>query len=228
MTNQKTAILIFANSAQQEGISKPFRSSELLFNELNRQIIAKVQKTGLPYFLFSENEQVGNTFAERYTHAIQAVYDKGFENVITIGNDTPHLETSQLLKTAKHLETQKIILGPSNDGGYYLMGLHKSQFNLQTFLKLPWQTSRLTQSIARLVSAQKIEVVFLKMLQDIDTVSDVQSVLDSFRKLTETVLQILRRIISKSSQRFSRYLFTTSSFQNQPPFNKGSPLLLPI
>ncbi|WP_432411822.1 TIGR04282 family arsenosugar biosynthesis glycosyltransferase [Rasiella sp. SM2506] len=226
--NKTTAILIFANSAQQEGISKPFRSSQLLFDELNRLTIAKVQKTGLPYFLFSEKEQVGNTFGERYSNAIQSVYTKGYENVITIGNDTPHLQTSQLLKTAKHLETQKIVLGPSKDGGYYLMGLHKSQFNLQTFLKLPWQTSRLTQSIARLVAAKKTHVVFLKILQDIDTVSDVQSILNSFRSLTKTIRQLLRTIISGSSQLFSIYLFLTASFQNQSPFNKGSPVILPI
>ncbi len=200
----------------------------MLFDELNRQTIAKVQKTGLPYFLFSENEQVGTTFGERYTNAIQSVYDKGFENVITIGNDTPHLQTAQLLKTVKYLETQKIVLGPSKDGGYYLMGLHKSQFNVNTFLKLPWQTTRLTQSIARLVSAKKIQVIFLKVLQDIDNVSDVSLLLDSFEKLSKTILQILRAIISKGAQVFSNYLFTTTSFQKRSPFNKGSPLLLPI
>ncbi|CAM4173680.1 TIGR04282 family arsenosugar biosynthesis glycosyltransferase [Gillisia limnaea] len=226
--NNSTAILIFANSGQQEGISKPFQSSQLLFDELNRKTIAKVEKTGLPYFLFSENEQVGNSFGERYTNAIQAIYDRGYENVITIGNDTPQLQAGQLLKTARLLETKKIVLGPSKDGGYYLMGLHKSQFNVQTFLKLPWKTSRLTQRIARLFSAKNIQAVFLKVLQDIDTVSDVRSLLNSFRKLTKTLLSILRTVVSESSQIFSEYLFFSSSFQKRSPFNKGSPLLLPI
>ncbi len=198
----------------------------MLFNELNRQTIAKVQKTGLPYFLFSENEQTGNTFGERYTNAIQSLYNKGFENVITIGNDTPHLQTSQLLKTAALLTTQKIVLGPSKDGGYYLMGLHKSQFSKQTFLKLPWQTSQLTQSIARLVATQKIEVFFLKVLQDIDTVSDIKPIVDSFKKLTKSVLQILRAIILKGSQLFSVYIITTTSVLKRSPFNKGSPASL--
>ena len=152
------------------------------------------------------------------------MYEQGFENVITVGNDTPHLKSCQLSKTAKLLETEKIVLGPSTDGGYYLMGLHKSQFNKNIFLKLPWQTSRLTQSIARLVAVQRNNIIFLETLQDIDTVVDVRDLLNGFRKITTSLRKILRTIVSNGVHFFSVYNFNTSSFQKKSPFNKGSPL----
>jgi len=226
MNHQKTAILIFANSALEEGNSKPFRRSVPLFEELNRQTLQKVKKSGLPYFLFSEKEQNGNTFGERYTNAIQFVYDQGYENVITIGNDTPHLQTNQLWETVEKLKENPIVLGPSADGGYYLMGLHKSQFNKELFLNIPWQTSRVTQTISRLLSARNIKVVFLKVLTDIDSVSDIKTVLNSFKQLSATLKNIISSIISSEKKLILNNVLATSSFLKTTYFNKGSPVLL--
>ena len=47
--NNKTVILIFANSAQFEAVQKPFQSSDILFDALNVQTITIVKKTGQPY-----------------------------------------------------------------------------------------------------------------------------------------------------------------------------------
>lgn len=154
------------------------------------------------------------------------MYDQGFENIITIGNDTPHLQTAQLVKTAHELEKNPIVLGPSRDGGYYLMGLHKSQFNAETFLKLPWQTSQLTQSISRLLAAKKIKVLFLQVLQDIDTVSDIKVFIDSFRKLSKTIITLLLSVVASERKVIQNTSSFISSFQKKNYFNKGSPALL--
>ena len=91
MSTDKTAILIFANSAQKEAALKPFQSSKALYHLLNTKTIATAKKAGLPFFHYSESEQVGYSFGERFTSAITSVFNKGFENIIVIGNDTPHL-----------------------------------------------------------------------------------------------------------------------------------------
>jgi len=224
MTNQKTAILIFANSAERDGVLKPFRKSVSLFAELNHQTVEKVKRSGLPYFHFSEKEQTGATFGERYTNAIQFVYDQGFDNIITIGNDTPHLQTSQILETANKLKANPIVLGPSLDGGFYLLGLNKAHFNANTFLKLPWQTSSLTKSIERLLSVKKIEVLFLDILSDIDSVSDIKKVIESFRSLGLKLLKILLHIISSEINLFRSIYLYYSSLLKETLFNKGSPV----
>lgn len=222
----KTAILIFANSAQQEAANKPFRKSSALFDVLNKQTLQKVKGSKLPYILISEEEQIGETFGERYTNAIQFVYNQGFENVITVGNDTPQLQTSQLIETAKKLEENPIILGPSKDGGYYMMGLSKSQFNLETFLNLPWQTSQLTKRISRLLSARKIKIVFLKILADIDDISDAKSIFNDFRNISATLKRILISLFSSEKIIISYSPFFFQNLSEENYFNKGSPELL--
>jgi len=109
--NKKIAILIFANSAEYEAKQKPFQSSEVLFDVLNAQILKVVKNTGLPYFLSSEKNQIGATFGERFTNAIESIYNRGFEAVVTIGNDTPHLQTKHILTAVHQLKQNDIVLG---------------------------------------------------------------------------------------------------------------------
>ena len=59
-TNQKTAILIFANSSASEARIKPFLNAEAVFRTLNSEIISKVKKTNLPYFIVDEHTKIIN------------------------------------------------------------------------------------------------------------------------------------------------------------------------
>lgn len=226
--NNKTAILIFANSAEFEATQKSFQSSEALFNALNTHTLDIVEKTGLPYFLSSEINQIGSSFGERFTNAIQSVFDKGYENVVTIGNDTPHLKTNHILKAVNQLQQNDIILGPSKDGGFYLMGLKKSHFNVETFLKLPWQTSALSRNISRLTSSQNINLSYLEVLSDIDTISDVKTIIDSFRRISKYITQLLQQYISAEKKIRNTLFSSIETFTQTLLFNKGSPVLLRI
>lgn len=224
MTNSKTAILIFANSGQQEAFAKPFKSSQLLFDELNRHTLKKVKSTGLPYFHISENEQIGNSFAERFTNAIQSIYDKGYDSVISIGNDTPHLKSAQISQAAKQLNSHDIVLGPSLDGGFYLMGLKKSHFKAEIFLKLPWQTAGLSQSIYRLIASNRTKLFKLETLTDIDSLSDIKLLVDSFKSISTKIRGLLLQIISIKTLIYFEINGIHASFQNEIFYNKGSPI----
>lgn len=225
MTHSKTAILIFAQSAQQEQVAKPFSESGTLFGQLNKQTLSKVKKTKLPFFHFSEKEQVGNTFGERYVNAIQAVFNKGFKNIITIGNDTPHLQTRHIVETNKKLQNNPVVLGPSKDGGYYLMGLQKTHFDASLFLKFPWQTRALNQSFATAFENKNTKVTWLEVLTDIDSVSDIRHILDSFKVLSISLKKLLYKLVQseKVLTQFTSIFFQRLS--TQTPFNKGSPFL---
>lgn len=220
----KTAILIFANSAEFEAIQKPFPNATVLFETLNEHTLKVVKGTGIPYFLSSEQNQIGNSFGERFTNAIKSVYTKGFETVITIGNDTPHLRAKHILQAESQLRNNDIVLGPSKDGGFYLMGLKKSYFNSATFLKLPWQTSALHRSISKLVSSKDIKLSYLELLSDIDSVSDINTIHNSFKVLSEAIKIQLDAYISEEKPIFSQLDFSVETIFQQLHFNKGSPL----
>ena len=136
--NNKTAILIFANSAEKQLISKSIASSDF-FNLLDSDTVKTVKKAGLPYFHFSEKEQIGHSFGERFTNAIETILNKGFQNVITLGNDIPNLTANLIVKAKNKLENSDYVLGPSTDGGFYLMGFKKAHFNKTDIQNLPWQ-----------------------------------------------------------------------------------------
>lgn len=221
MKNQ-TAILIFANTAEKDAERKSFLSKNV-FSELNRQTLIKVEKSGIPYFHISENQQKGNNFGERFTNAIESIFEKGFQQIITIGNDTPHLKTNHLIETTKKLKKNNLVLGPSKDGGFYLMGIKKEHFNKQTFLKLPWQTSRLQRCISSISNTKNLEIKLLEYLNDIDKKEDVITIISSFKSISSTILSLLKRCFFNFKTFLKKINFHIKETFYQPNFNKGSP-----
>ena len=223
---KNTAILVFANSARTELAHKPIPKGEGLFEALTQETLRKVQKTGLPYFHFTEREQEGKSFGERFTNAIQEVFRNGFDNIITIGNDTPHLKTAHLLKAHHALQEGKTVLGPSLDGGFYLMGIHKSNFDQETFKRLPWQRFSLFNRISTLLDLTDSVLHQLPTLSDIDTFKDVKR-LASFRKsISSSVLSVLTLLLQLKKKHQTVIISILYIIFLQRPFNKGSPLLL--
>ncbi len=221
-----TAILVFANSSQEEARQKAIPQSRKLFDSLTEQTLKTVEKSKLPYFHFSENQQLGDTFGERFTNAIEAVFQKGYEHVITIGNDAPQLKVSHIWEAEKQLHSKKFVLGPSTDGGFYLMGLHRSEFELIEFKKLAWQTSSLYKQLFDQISKTNTRVFRLEYLSDIDTAEDIKSILTYTYRLSEKIRYILLQTLNsprlQHKENSTRYTF---SYYNSH-HNKGSPVVL--
>ncbi|MFK7832029.1 MAG: DUF2064 domain-containing protein [Winogradskyella sp.] len=224
MKQGKIAILVFANNAEKELLSKSIQSVAV-FDLLNSETLKTVEKTGLPYYHYSENEQVGTTFGQRFSNAIEAIYKKGYDTVISVGNDTPHLKAAHILKAANQLQSSDFVLGSSTDGGFYLMGLKKAHFNKPHFEALPWQTSKLQYVFRQTLKANNHKTDYLEALSDIDNDSDIELVLNHFKPLSFQLKKIILHIrnienrISTSVQTFSNRIH----FKLQQ--NKGSPSL---
>lgn len=221
--NHGTAVLIFANSSLAELENKPMGKRSELFDALTRHTLSTVTKTGLPFFLITEKQQLGNSFGERFVHAMEGLFNRGYDSIITIGNDTPSLLPSQILAAHKHLVAGKSALGPSKDGGFYLMGLHRSNFRTQAFLDLPWCTNRLALQLMSLLRSVGCPVLCLRTLLDLDTLEDLKSYIcttTATKNLVDIILQIL---FVQREETISRKTIISQydSFSN---YNKGSPL----
>jgi hypothetical protein len=84
--------------------------------------------------------QRGETLGERLVNAAAELLNKEFDSVCLINSDSPTLP-SKILKTATTLLAQdgdRVVLGPSQDGGYYLIGLKRPHRNL--FERIAWST----------------------------------------------------------------------------------------
>lgn len=215
-SDHKTAILIFAQSAKQEECNKQIYKGSQLFEELNDHILVEVEKTGLPFFHISEELQKGKSFGERFTNAIQLVYDNGFDKVITVGNDSPQLKSKHLLLAAKALSEGKSVIGPSMDGGFYLLGLAKKNFKKDDFVGFSWQKQSLLKEIKSYLDHWNAQIIKLAYLRDIDSVRDIKLFLDNSLQSVSKKLQKLITVIFDRVQIESQHicnLFKANSCQ---------------
>ncbi len=218
-----TAILIFALSPKAECKRKKIMAGAL-FSVLSEHSLDMAAKTGLPYYHYTEKEQEGDTFGERFTNAIQDIFKKGFKHIITIGNDTPQLKTSHILGTARLLENNRLVLGSSADGGFYLMGLHQENFSPKDFKALPWQTSGL---VSRLLASFRLdgqEIVLLdNRLYDIDTYRDITLLSKFPNQLTAFIKKVILALTNTNTNMYSFELPFKEQSSHGVHQNKGSP-----
>ena len=99
------------------------------------------------------------------------------KNIIFIGTDLPDLSHLDLLNTIKELQQNDLILGPSNDGGYWLIGLSEKviskHLNLP-FININWSKENVLQSTINNFSSTKLKYKFLSKKIDLDTIIDIE------------------------------------------------------
>jgi rSAM/selenodomain-associated transferase 1 len=67
--------------------------------------------------------QEGGNLGERMYKAIQWLFDKGYQKVSLIGTDSPDLPLFFIKEAFQKLDSYELAIGPSEDGGYYLIGM---------------------------------------------------------------------------------------------------------
>ncbi|MEM8999168.1 MAG: DUF2064 domain-containing protein [Bacteroidota bacterium] len=218
-----TAVLVFANSAHEDVSLKQLGPNQHLFEALTEHTLKLVKATGLAYFVFTEKEQKGATFGERFSNAIQQVFFKGYTKVITLGNDSPLLTSNHILIATTQLSEQHCILGPSTDGGFYLMGIHRNNFNLKSFAILPWQKNSLYQAAQCYFKANNCVVLALDRLSDIDSITDVKHFLNHIKTLGRKWIVLFSKVFQHCHRFFKIRFLSSQSIYRSACFNKGSP-----
>jgi uncharacterized protein len=115
--------------------------------------------------------QQGADLAERLDCALQTVLCD-HQPVLCIGSDSPQLPLSLLKMATTWLEDHDVVFGPTQDGGYYLVGMN--QFH-DLFLGMPMSTHRLLASTLNRCWEQQLKVGLLPVLRDLDTWNDVET-----------------------------------------------------
>jgi len=100
------------------------------------------------------------------------------KNIIFIGTDLPDLCHQDLLNTQRKLQNNDLILGPSNDGGYWLIGLSEkimSSHLYLPFINIKWGTENVLQKTIDNFASIKLKYEFLDKKIDIDTIFDIDN-----------------------------------------------------
>lgn len=92
------------------------------------------------------------------------------DTAIIIGSDCPQLNSSIIDKAFDKLEKQDVVIGPTYDGGYYLIGMKK--IHKELFLDMTWSTSEVCDETKNRVSESNLSYSLMTVLSDIDYKED--------------------------------------------------------
>lgn len=220
---KSTAILLFAQSASKEAEAKSGLAKKTFFQHCTSAIVKKISKVGVPYVIITEEEQQGDTFGERFSNAISAVYKQGFSHVVVVGNDTPHLTIDHLKKAISATENEELVLGRATDGGFYLLGVSQEQFVSVPFHKFSYQKRSVAKEILSIFGIKQ-GTQSLPYLQDIDSAEDVKKVLSKSFCLAKKFLNILLSLVVKKIASFLLVLCYFGIQLKNNFYNKGQPV----
>lgn len=114
--------------------------------------------------------QQGVDLGERLHHAFQWTYKSGYKRTILIGSDSPHIRPDIVASARKALDKADVVLGPADDGGYYLLAMREPH---DVFRGIPMSTSRVAQMTIELAHSQGLKVSSLETLFDVDELPDL-------------------------------------------------------
>jgi rSAM/selenodomain-associated transferase 1 len=118
--------------------------------------------------------QRGSTLGERMRHGIEDLAARGFDAVILIGSDLPTLPESHVREAVERVghECRPAVLGPAEDGGYYLIGMRKLYGSL--FDGMSWGSSSVLQETLAAAAAAQIDVELVPAWYDVDALPDLR------------------------------------------------------
>ena len=233
--NAGTALLVFAKSPVAGGVKTrmqpPLSNREclILHDALLRHTLRKIRTLDKPdiskVLYLSGNlvnahqyrldlglatdiqveTQVGRDLGERLVNAMEKKFDEGFRKVIFIGTDTPLLNAEEIRYAIDQLSHCEVVIGPTTDGGYYLIGFSAS---IPAILKgIDWGTPRVYRQTLDLMGLHQVLWKSLAIGSDLDTFNDLSEVgriiehSPSFTNSNEgkDLYQVIRKLLERQS-----------------------------
>lgn len=122
-----------------------------------------------PSRFFLKKIQHGIDIGERMAHALENVL-RQHDNAILVGCDIPGLSAAILELAFEKLSTHDFVVGPAEDGGYYLIGM--KTFESSVFQGITWSTSSVFEKTVDRMKAIGKSCYLLPTLPDVDTEED--------------------------------------------------------
>jgi rSAM/selenodomain-associated transferase 1 len=134
--------------------------------------------------------QNGVDLGERMLNAFKDGFKDGYKRIVLIGSDLPDISSKHIESGLQKLNVNKVVFGPAEDGGYYLIGL--SELETCVFENKPWSQSDLLEVTLNELNQIGIKTGILDTLNDIDTYEDLiaSDFYKSNKKLQEKIQQL--------------------------------------
>jgi len=117
--------------------------------------------------------QRGGSFGERFRHALRGAYERSGGPLLVVGSDAPGLSHEHLDDALECLDDapDRVVLGPSPDGGFYLLAANRP---LDAELaQVKWCRRDTLRSLIAALRSSGLEVCFISPLEDLDRPQDL-------------------------------------------------------
>jgi len=117
---------------------------------------------------------------QRMHHFFDTSWREGLQRVVLLGSDSPDIPQNYVHQAFTLLEKYRLVLGPTEDGGYYLVGAQSATPPI--FKNMPWSTSELWPATLQKLDdhgwKEGVDYAILPMWYDVDRLADLQRLRD--------------------------------------------------
>jgi 2-phospho-L-lactate guanylyltransferase (CobY/MobA/RfbA family) len=173
-------VVLFSRSSLNEGALKGMPGRGRLFEFSGRRVAEAVRALGRVDLILAGDgpapqgarllPQRGHGFGERLKNAFEDARAAGYTEVVTVPGDVPGISAAHLGAAFRALEAHDAVLGPSVDGGVWLIGIRAGTMALSSlFQGVRWLTASVFSSLVR----NAPDAALLAVLCDLDRPSDL-------------------------------------------------------
>jgi rSAM/selenodomain-associated transferase 1 len=123
-------------------------------------------------FEAQEGADLGEREQNAFTRVLGAGEGFGYDRAVLIGTDCPSLDNEKTERAFALLDAHDIVLGPAEDGGYYLLGLSTPRPEL--FSGIDWGTPEVLENTIQAAKKAQLDITMLDELYDVDTIDDLR------------------------------------------------------
>ena len=124
--------------------------------------------------------QHGRDLGKRLEEAFKSAFRSGFQRVMVVGTDTPWMERNLVLRTFQMMRTADTVIGPTADGGYYLIGARR--FIPAMFRNIPWGSRQVLDRTLAAIRKAHASLRLMRRDFDLDRPADFERALKLLRE----------------------------------------------
>ncbi|WP_109098109.1 TIGR04282 family arsenosugar biosynthesis glycosyltransferase [Aquimarina sp. AU58] len=122
--------------------------------------------------IYTKKQQIGDDLGQRMEYAFEAGFANGYQNIIIIGSDLYDVTQKDIENAFLALASHEYVIGPAEDGGYYLFGM--KSLNSQVFKNKTWGTETVLKDTLKNIQNENLKL--LEERNDIDYYEDIKDI----------------------------------------------------
>lgn len=121
--------------------------------------------------------QLGNDLGEKQASLLKQAFECGYSAACVTTSDSPDIPADRFKESIEKLARWESVIGPSTDGGYFLLGFTKEAFDETPFLDMVWSHPGVANEMKNRLEKLKIRWTETEPWPDIDNVADLKALL---------------------------------------------------